>query len=309
MRIEQKILFLGIAIILLGCGGNKDKRTQQPIIQKTKEALGDNGKELGCNGNTTKDGEECREDSSSNFILNTLEEESNDSKEKDDSLRNQLDTLLEDMQEEDAKNSNKDDLESLVNQVGELLEKDSNKVANGLESLVNTYDKENNAKSIKNELESLVEGVEKSKLKREEVESKLLSLVNEVEDKQTKKEEVKEKLLALVGDASKEKRQTKLSLESLVNSAEKKGTKEAKRLASSIIKDVSQKKIKILRTEDTYVVIRVQTGDNLSALAAKYYGDAAKYKIIYEANKEKIGNRHTIYPGTTLVIPKLENIN
>ncbi|NOZ91463.1 MAG: LysM peptidoglycan-binding domain-containing protein [Epsilonproteobacteria bacterium] len=308
MKIWQKILLMGLVIMLFGCGGDKD-RNSQSITQKTKEALGDDNKEIGCDNN--KSGEECSEDgSSSSFILNTLAKEDNGTTEDEKSLRTQLNNLIEDMQKEETKNSNREDLESLVNQVEELFDKDTDNVAKGLETLVNNYDKENSVGVLRDELESLVEDVENSKLKREEVEAKLLSLVDEAHSKQIKKEEVKEKLLALVGDATQEEKeslkQTQLNLENLVDSAEKKGTKEAKRLASSIIDDVSKRKIKILKTTDTFVVIKVQTGDSLSALAAKYYGDARKYKMIYEANKKKIGNRHTIYPGTTLVIPKLE---
>ena len=308
MRIQQKILSLGIAIILLGCGGEKEDRSQ-PISQKTKEALGDKTNESGCDGNDAEESEGCSEDSSSSFILNALEN-SNETQKENNSLRGQLNTPINDMsQDEKKENSSKNDLESLVNQVGELMEKDSNNVAEGLESLVDSYDKQEHSKSIQEELTNLVKGVESSKLKREEVEAKLLSLVGEVENKKLKREEVEEKLLALVGDVPKVKKQslkqTQLNLESLVSSAKKEGTNEAKRLASSIIEDVSQKRIKILRTEDTFVVIQVQNGDSLSELAKKYYGDATKYKIIYEANKDKIGNRNTIYPGTTLVIPKI----
>jgi len=310
MKIQHTILSLGLAVMLLGCGGDKEETKYQPITQKTKEALGDTNGESGCDGDSAKENEECSENSSSsNFILNALEENNSNQKEKN-SLRTQLNTLIEDIsQDEKKKDSTKKDLESLVNQVGELLEKDSTKVAKGLESLVESYDKENNSESIRDELVNLVEGVENSKLKREEVEAKLLSLVGDVESKKLKREEVEERLLVLVGDTSKEEKrnlkQTQLSLENLVSSAEKEGTKEAKRLASSIIKDVSKKNIKILRTEDKFVVIQVQSGDSLSGLAQKYYGDASKYGIIYEANRDKIGSKHTIYPGITLVIPKL----
>ncbi len=48
----------------------------------------------------------------------------------------------------------------------------------------------------------------------------------------------------------------------------------------------------------------VGPNDNLSKIAAKFYGDPAKWTKIYEANKEKIDpKRHTIYPGQKLVVP------
>ncbi len=308
MIIQRTILSLGIALMLLGCGGEDKEERHQAIAEKTKKALGDTGDESGCNGDSAKESKECSEEdsSSSSFILNALED--NDSQKGDDSaLRNQLNTLIVDMEKKGS--DSKNNLESLVTQVGDLLEKDSNKVAEGLENLVDSYDKQENPNSVRDELVNLVEGVENSKLKREEVEDKLLSLVGEVESKKINREEVEEKLLALVGSSSeKEKKsleQTQLSLESLVSSAEQKGTKEAKRLASSIINDVSKNKIKILRTEDTFVEIQVKSGDSLSSLAKKYYGDATKYKMIYEANKDKIGSKNTIYPGIKLIIPKI----
>jgi len=303
---QNRIISLGIAIMLLGCGGDKEE-THQSITEKTKEALGDNSTESGCDGDKANENEECSEDSSSSsFILNALTKESNESNQTqndDSSLRGQLNTLLEDISQEE--NSTQNNLESLVTQVGELIENNSSKVAEGLESLVETYDKQENSKSVKDELQSLVDGVENSKLNREDIESKLLSLVGSVEDKKLKREEVEAQLLSLVGDATKNRKNTKESLESLVSSAEQEGTTTAKRLASSIIDDVAKKKIKILKTEDDFVVIQVQSGDSLSALAKKYYGDATKYKLILEANRDKIGNKNTIYPGITLVIPKL----
>lgn len=307
MKQILKIVPLGVALMFSGCGEDKP---QQPIAQKTNEALGSETNSSGCDGDEAEESGECSEDSSSSFILNALTKESNENNKtqsEDSPLRGQLNTLLEDMVEEEKSKENptKDDLESLVNQVSNLLEKDSNKIAEGLESLVDSYDKQENSKSIRDELQSLVEGAEGSKINREDIESKLLLLVGAVEDKKLKREEVEAELLSLVGDASKNTKNIKENLESLVSGAEKEGTATAKRLASSIIDDVAKKKIKILRTEDDFVVIQVQTGDSLSALAEKYYGDANKYKIILKANQDKIGNRNTIYPGITLVIPKL----
>ncbi|MFQ3675777.1 MAG: LysM peptidoglycan-binding domain-containing protein, partial [Endomicrobiia bacterium] len=46
----------------------------------------------------------------------------------------------------------------------------------------------------------------------------------------------------------------------------------------------------------------VVSGDSLPAIAQKYYGDSSKWKIIYEANKEKI-IRGQLLPGTVLEIP------
>ena len=48
----------------------------------------------------------------------------------------------------------------------------------------------------------------------------------------------------------------------------------------------------------------VKSGDSLSAIARKVYGDASKWTKIYEANKGTIGsNPNLIYPGQTYMIP------
>ncbi|KAF1046214.1 peptidoglycan-binding protein LysM [Xylophilus sp.] len=49
----------------------------------------------------------------------------------------------------------------------------------------------------------------------------------------------------------------------------------------------------------------VQSGDTLSAIAKKYYGDANKYNVIFEANKPLLSSPDKIYPGQKLRIPKL----
>ena len=52
--------------------------------------------------------------------------------------------------------------------------------------------------------------------------------------------------------------------------------------------------------ERTYTVV---AGDTLSKIAKREYGDAAKWKKIYEANKDTIKNPDLIYPGQTFKIP------
>lgn len=53
----------------------------------------------------------------------------------------------------------------------------------------------------------------------------------------------------------------------------------------------------------TYTVVR---GDCLWNIAKKFYGNGAKYTVIYNANKGVIGgNPNLIYPGQVLTIPDL----
>ena len=49
----------------------------------------------------------------------------------------------------------------------------------------------------------------------------------------------------------------------------------------------------------------IQKGDSLSKIAKQYFGDAMKYPLIFEANREVIKNPDLIYPGQTVRIPKI----
>ncbi len=47
----------------------------------------------------------------------------------------------------------------------------------------------------------------------------------------------------------------------------------------------------------------VASGESLSLIAKKYYGNAMKYTQIFEANKPLLSNPDKIYPGQVLRIP------
>ncbi len=49
----------------------------------------------------------------------------------------------------------------------------------------------------------------------------------------------------------------------------------------------------------------IQKGDSLSKIAKRYYGDAMKYPVIFEANREVIKDADLIYPGQVIRIPKI----
>ena len=51
---------------------------------------------------------------------------------------------------------------------------------------------------------------------------------------------------------------------------------------------------------DYYVIV---SGDTLSKIAKRYYGDQMKYPRIFEANREVIQNADLIYPGQKIRIP------
>ena len=49
----------------------------------------------------------------------------------------------------------------------------------------------------------------------------------------------------------------------------------------------------------------VESGDSLSKIAKKYYGNAMKYPVIFEANKPMLSDPDKIYPGQVLRIPHI----
>lgn len=51
----------------------------------------------------------------------------------------------------------------------------------------------------------------------------------------------------------------------------------------------------------TYTVVK---GDSLSRIAKQQYGDASKWRTIYEANRDLIKDPDLIYPGQSLKIPE-----
>lgn len=48
----------------------------------------------------------------------------------------------------------------------------------------------------------------------------------------------------------------------------------------------------------------VKSGDTLSGISKKFYGDANKYMRIFEANKPMLADPDRIYPGQVLRIPE-----
>ena len=47
----------------------------------------------------------------------------------------------------------------------------------------------------------------------------------------------------------------------------------------------------------------VVSGESLSKIAKHYYGNASKWRVIYEANQDKIKNPDLIHPGQEFIIP------
>jgi nucleoid-associated protein YgaU len=64
-------------------------------------------------------------------------------------------------------------------------------------------------------------------------------------------------------------------------------------------------RISVTNPEPEAQFYTVKRGDSLSKISKKYYGDAKKYKIIFEANKPMLKDPNLIYPGQVLRIPAL----
>ena len=62
-----------------------------------------------------------------------------------------------------------------------------------------------------------------------------------------------------------------------------------------------------IKVEDETVYHRhvVKSGETLGKIAKHYYGNAMKYKEIFEANTDKLKNPDLIYPDQELIIPNL----
>lgn len=59
---------------------------------------------------------------------------------------------------------------------------------------------------------------------------------------------------------------------------------------------------------ETTMRFKVAEGASLSAIAGLIYGDAMKYPLIYEANKENLTSPNRVSVGTVLVIPVIDDI-
>jgi nucleoid-associated protein YgaU len=57
--------------------------------------------------------------------------------------------------------------------------------------------------------------------------------------------------------------------------------------------------------QEREVTYTVQSGDSLSKIAREKYGDGAKWKAIFEANRDQISNPDLIHTGQVLKIPSI----
>lgn len=271
------LIFIIITLII-GCEKRDKEEGNSFIINKIENNITSKESSIGCE----KNNEECEEELDSiNFILSTLEKKSTiEDKESNmtlikERLNLSIDEIVKDRRE---KNSIKDELESLVN---ELSENRKEKLENFLHEIDNGQ-----ISSIKENLTLLIE--EEDKVKPKEIKDRLKSLISDVTDSTDSLSE------------------TEKSIKNLVKDIDNADNPSVKKFTNAITTDISNKKIKILKETDDSFVVEVEEGDNLSSLANRYYNDSSKYMLIYEANIDKIGKNYEIYQNSKLVIPKIK---
>ncbi|MEM1322434.1 MAG: peptidoglycan-binding protein LysM [Bacteroidota bacterium] len=65
-------------------------------------------------------------------------------------------------------------------------------------------------------------------------------------------------------------------------------------------------RISVTNPEPEAQFYTVKRGDSLSKIAKRFYGDAMKYKVIFEANQPMLKSPDLIYPGQSLRIPNID---
>jgi len=98
------------------------------------------------------------------------------------------------------------------------------------------------------------------------------------------------------------------SIVTLTGKCDSKATKEKAVLLAGNVKGVSSvndDELEAPEEKEETEFYTIQKGDTLSKIAKAYYGNAMKYPVIFEANREVIKDADLIYPGQVIRIPKL----
>ena len=104
---------------------------------------------------------------------------------------------------------------------------------------------------------------------------------------------------------------TTVLLEAIVTAARSAATGEAPPVPEVPTGEGSGVEVRVVqRAAETeqYRFYTVAQGDSLGGIAAKFYGDVNKYRIIYEANRSLISSPDQIKTGQRLAIPKLPEV-
>lgn len=122
-------------------------------------------------------------------------------------------------------------------------------------------------------------------------------------------QELENMLKAELGDhITNLKVEFKDGLVTLYGQCDSHATKEKAILLAGNVKGVAQVKDDYFtapKPEEETEFYTIKSGDSLSKIAKKYYGDAMKYPVIFEANREVIKDANKIYPNQVIRIPKM----
>ena len=133
----------------------------------------------------------------------------------------------------------------------------------------------------------------------------------EAEREAKAKAEAKEKLEAARQEAEERQKQAAAEREAKMKveaDAKAKAEAEAAKAREEAARKEAEAKAAAAAPKYTQFIAEhtVQAGDNLSFISQRYYGTQANFRIIYEANRDVIGdNMNLIKPGQVLKIPKL----
>lgn len=75
-----------------------------------------------------------------------------------------------------------------------------------------------------------------------------------------------------------------------------------KKVEPQVEKPITPPTVNKVQEEQHYTIV---SGDSLSKIAKHFYGDAMKWKTIFEANKSTIKDPDMIHPGQKIIIPKI----
>ncbi|GEM_PF-5254260 len=73
-----------------------------------------------------------------------------------------------------------------------------------------------------------------------------------------------------------------------------------------LLKEVSKSKMDIVSVTKEYTIVKIKEGDNLWNIAKEIYGDGFKYRLIYEANKDRLADPNVVPVGTVIKVPKVK---
>jgi len=265
-----------LSILFVGCNSESSAETKSPNsskdrveINRVEKHIANSNSSIGCEGKSKRECSEHEDIDSAGYILSALNQQ-----QKKSEIRDGLENLVE-----------RSDRAEIKKDLSKLVAKSSDTIEDEHDKKIATPPKiEKDIKLIKDSLEELVNSSDHKKALK--IKRDIDRLVEESVDK-------------------KDVLRTKKTLERLVDEIEQEKSKKKRQTIKAIINDIATKKINLIDETDEYFIIEVKKGDTLSILAKRYYGDGSKFRLIYEANKDKIGSKFEIYPGTKLKIPKI----